>query len=339
MARAAADEATLSIRFLWSFARLISAETNGLLLLSELGVGPEQFGDPDARLSRAAVMRALERAVEVTGNALLGLDAGQQMDHGDFDALEYAARSRPSLGEAIGVMTRYQRIMMDAVDASLMVEGGRAYWRWRPSDGFRLPAPGNDYVIATALSFSRRNAAVYTPPLEVRLMHARTPYAEAYERAFDCAVTFDAPYNTVVMQRARLEVPMIRANPAVSAAFQIQVDRTVAKLRVRDGIVGRVRECLMDDLRDGSASMQQTARRLAMGTATLRRRLEDEGTTFSEIVDDLRRELAERHLNEPSPTVSEIAFLLGFSDVRAFAKAFRRWTGQAPTEYRAERRG
>lgn len=339
MARPVADEPTLSIRFLWSFARLISAETNGLLLLSELGVGPEQFGDPDTRLSRAAVMHTLEHAVEVTGNALLGLDAGKQVDHGDFDALEYAARSRPSLGDAIGIMTRYQRVMMDAVEASLTVDGDRAYWRWRPSDGYKLPAPGNDYVIATALAFSRRNAAIYNAPVEVRLMHARTPYAETCERAFDAPVTFDAAYNTIVMHRTRLEVPMLRANPAVAEAFQIQIERTVAKLRVREGIVGRVREGLTDDLRDGSASMQQTARRLGMGTATLRRRLEDEGTTFSEIVDDLRRELAERHLTEPSPTVSEIAFLLGFSDVRAFAKAFRRWTGQAPTEYRAERRG
>jgi AraC-like DNA-binding protein len=338
MSRPAQSEPTLSIRLLWPFARLITAESSGMLLLSELKVGPEEFGDPDTRLSRNTVMHTLERAVELTRDPALGIKAGLQVDHGDFDALEYAARARPNFGEAIGVMMRYLRIMIDAVDVSLTEDGEHAIWQWRPADGTILPAPANDYTIATSLAFSRRNTSVYVPPVEVRLMHPRTGYAEECERAFETVVGFDAPANTIVMHRSRLRVPMLRANPAVAQAFQLHVERVVEKLRVRDGIVGRVREGLDAELRAGQASMKETARRVGMGVATLRRRLEDEGTTFSSIVDDLRRELAERHLGEAAPTVSEIAFLLGFSDVRAFAKAFRRWTGQSPSEYRAERR-
>jgi AraC-like DNA-binding protein len=339
MSRLAKSEPTLSIRLLWPFARLIAAETIERLLLSELNVGPAEFGDPDTRLPRAAVMHTLERAVVLTGDPMLGIQAGLQVDHGDFDALEYAARSRPNLGEAIHVMGRYLGIMIDAVDVSLTRVGDHAIWQWRPSDGSVLPAPANDYTIATSLTFSRRNASVYVPPVEIKLMHARTAYAEECERAFETTVTFGAPANMIVMHQSRLEVPMLRANPTVAEAFQLQVERAVEKLRVREGLVGRVREGLAAELRAGPASMKQTARRLGMGVATLRRRLEDEEATFSSIVDDLRRELAERHLGEASPTVSEIAFLLGFSDVRAFAKAFRRWTGQSPSEYRAERRG
>jgi AraC-like DNA-binding protein len=332
-------EPTVSIRFLWPFAKLISAEASGLLLLSELGVGLAAFGDPDTRLPRSAVMSTLERAVELTGDPALGIKAGQIIDPGDFDALEYAARSRPNLGEAIGVMDRYLRVMIDLVDVSLVEEGEFALWQWRPADGAILPPAANDYVIASALTFSHRNTSSSPPPVAVRLMHSRTSYAAECEGAFGAPVTFGAPANTIVMQRSRLEAPMIQANPAVAQAFQLQVERIVDKLRVRDGLVGRVREGLAAELRAGPASMTQTARRLGMGTATLRRRLEDEETTFRTIVDDLRRELAERHLAEASPTVSEIAFLLGFSDVRAFAKAFRRWTGRAPSEYRAARRG
>jgi AraC-like DNA-binding protein len=84
--------------------------------------------------------------------------------------------------------------------------------------------------------------------------------------------------------------------------------------------------------------MEVTAQRLAMSVATLRRRLEEEHATFSGIVDELRRQLAEGYLRDDQPTVSEVAFLLGFSDVAAFGRAFKRWHGISPTEFRAGER-
>jgi AraC-like DNA-binding protein len=273
----------------------------------------------------------------VLDNPLLGLEAADHAEHGDFDVLEYAARSMPSFGEALHVMARYQRLMDEALEVAFTTEGDYASWSQRPGDGSRMPPAGNDYAIGSAIAFSQRNTSVYVPPVELRFMHARPAYAEVYERKFQTRVSFDAPFNTIVMHRSRLDVPMLRTSPAMATAFEAQARRIFDKLRDREGVAGRVREGLVDDLRSGPANMRATARRLGMGVATLRRRLEEEGTTFSDIVDDVRRKLAERHLSVSSPTVSEVAFLLGFSDVRAFGRAFRRWTGQSPTEYRAER--
>ncbi len=337
MARLPLSEPTLSIRFAWPFARLLWNDALTQTLIDDLGVDLAVFGDPDARLPRGVVMRALERAVTLVGDPLIGLRAGQLVEVGEFDVLEYAARSAASFREALMVMARYHRIMMEGVQVSLTVEQDLALWRFRPSDGLVLPAAANDYIVAVSLAFSRRNLSAYVPPLEVRLMHERTAYAAEYERFLETRVVFGAPHNTMVMHESWLAVPMRSGNPSLAVAFEARAQLILDRLQAKDSLAARVREGLLPELRAGP-SMTATARRLGMGVATLRRRLEEEGATYSTIVDDVRRELSQHHLAETGPTISEIAFLLGFSDVRAFGRAFRRWTGVSPSEYRAGKR-
>ncbi|HVU04003.1 MAG TPA: AraC family transcriptional regulator ligand-binding domain-containing protein [Polyangiaceae bacterium] len=336
MVQSAENGATVSIRMLWPFARLFGQDERGIELLAEHGVALADFGNPDLRLPHDSTMSLLERAAKRFDMPTIGLDAAKHSEQGDFDVLEYAARSMKNFGEAMHVMARYQRIMDSALDSTLTTNGEHAYWQTRVR-GRPMPAAGNDYVVAMAIAFSKRNTAIYVPPVEVQLMHPRPAYASAYEQHLETRVTFDAPENVIVMHKSRLQCPMLQANPIVAGLFELQVRRLDDRLKDSEGIAGRVRDGLAGDLRAGTASMRTSARRLGMGVATLRRRLEDEGTTFSAIVDDLRKQLAERHLTSAGATVSEVAFLLGFSDVRAFGRAFRRWTGQSPSEFRAAR--
>jgi AraC-like DNA-binding protein len=324
----------VSIRLLWPFARLLSQEPRALPILARLGVGFAEFGNPDTRLPHRMVMQALQESVDQLGDPTLGLRAGLQLDAGDFDVLEHAARAAPNLGEAMQVMARYFRIMNEAAEISTTVEGEVAIWRFAPRSDQPRPPASNDFAVASSIEFSRRNVSYYEPPLEIRFIHERPSYAAEYERIFKTKITFGAPHNTLVLKKSRLEVPMLRASPKMSAAFELQARNLLEKLQRREGITGRVREEVSEQFRTGSVSMQLASRRLAMSVATLRRRLEEEGTTFSAIVDDLRKQLAERYLRENAPTISEIAFLLGFSDVTAFGRAFKRWTGVSPSEYR-----
>jgi AraC-like DNA-binding protein len=329
-------EATLSIRMLWPFARLLGLDDRLHELIPSTGLTMSQFGNPDTRVSHRAAMAALARSVEILADPLLGLRAGHIGEQGDFDILEYAARSAANFGDAMTVMARYLRIMHEAAQVSLDVEGDFAFWRFRVNDDVPQPPAADDFVLMSALAFSRRNVAVAEAPVAVHFMHEEPAYAAAYPTYFEThEFRYGAPDNVIVMRKARLAAPMARTNPEMSQAFELQARRTLEKLQGREGLSGRVREEIASQFRTGSVSMAQTAKHLAMGVATLRRRLEDEGTTFRDIVDGLRRELAERHLVGAGPTVSEVAFLLGFSDVRAFGRAFRRWTGRSPTEYRS----
>jgi AraC-like DNA-binding protein len=320
---------------MWPYARLFAADAAAIARSAAIGIGPEQFGNPDTRVPHHLAMRLLEEAVAATGDVTLGLRAGAAFDPADGDVIEHAARSCATLGESMECTARYFRLMNDAAEITIVPEGEYVAWRFRVTDGVRQPPAANDFVIATALGFAKRNAATYEPPVEIRVMHEKPAYAAEYERAFDGApMRFNAPYNSLIVRKERLAVPMLRANARVAAAFELHARQLVEKLRRGDTTAGRVREEVAAQLSTGAVSMRVTAKRMGMSVATLRRRLEGESATFAGIVDDIRRELATRYLNEQALTVSEVAFLLGFSSGAAFHRAFRRWTGASPAAFR-----
>lgn len=324
-------EYTVSIRLVWPFARLANATG---LFLERIGRSKIDFGNPETRIPRSFAMELLEEAQVLTKNPMLGLHAAAQFEPGDLEVLEYAARSRPTLGEAMECVARYARLLDDASEFSIERREDRAYWHIRVAPGERQPIAINDFVVATALEFSRRNTATYEKPIEVHVVHERTSYLSEYERVLEAPVVFGAPSNAVVMHASRLDAKMLHANSNMAAAFEQHAKQLLDGLSRTRGITGRVRQEVMTQLQTGAVSMSETGAHLAMSVATLRRRLEEEGATFSGIVDDVRKGLSKQYLRDQALSVTEIAFLLGFSNVTAFGRAFKRWTGVSPIAYR-----
>ena len=337
MTKTALEQLTLSVRLIWPVARALEGNPLGNEMLARLGITPAEFVDPETRLPVSLAFAQLDALAARLDDPTIGLRSGETVDFADFDILEHAARSTANLGEAQAVMWRYMGLMNDALRASATVHGEmvHSHYGWVP--GLQVSSTVNDFSVAAALGFSRRNMLSYAPPTEVHLAHARPAYAAAYTKAFECPVVFDAPCNTIVMTQARVNAPMRAPSPALSEAFQAQAERLLRKMQGTTGTSGRVQADVAAHLGGETVSMEMTAKRLALGVATLRRKLQEEGTTFSEIVDDLRRGLAETHLKQRTSAVSEVAFLLGFSDVRAFGRAFKRWTKVSPKEYRARK--
>ncbi len=322
-------EPTLSIRLLWPFARVVLITGTAL---DRVGLSPEDFADPDARISRRLAFEAAAAFQAVSPT--MGLRAAEHFEVGDFEVLEYAARSERTLGDALGCLARYHRLIDESTDLVVYTERDQALMEFRLDDPTFQPSVVNDFIVAAALAFSRRNVAVYEPPLEVRLAHEKPSYAEEYEQAFGAPVVYGARFNTIVIRKSRLSVPMQRPNPVLAELFERRARRLLDDLRKGRDVSGRVREELTKSLRGGGVSMRETSRRLAMSPATLRRRLQEEHQTFSGILDEARRQLAEYYLSEPRLTVTEISFLLGFRSVAAFGRAFKRWKGLSPVAYR-----
>lgn len=337
MATKSPEQLTLSVRLIWPVARVLEDNPLALVMLGELELTPEQFVDPETRVSFLLAMRLLVELGERLGDPLIGLRAGERVDFADFDILEHAARSAANLGQAQRVMWQYMGLLHDGMRFDMETQGGFVLTHYRWVDGIIVAPVINDFTVACALSFSRRNTLNYQPPVEVRLAHARPAYAAQYEKFLECPAVFGAQDNTIVMRKERLLSPMRAASAALSEAFEQQAKRMLEKMQGQSGVAARVHTDLAAHIGSEAVSMQKTAKRLALGVATLRRKLQGEGTSFSEIVDDLRRDLAERYLKERTSAISEIAFLLGFSDVRAFGRAFKRWTQESPSEYRAKR--
>jgi AraC-like DNA-binding protein len=326
-------EKLISVRLAWPFVRVTGFGAGAASALARVGVDLSTFVNPDARVSHRIMAALLEHYVASTGDRVLGLRAGQSMEAGDLDIVEFAARSCSSLRESIHCCSRYVRLMNEAAEITLVEGGGDALWRFRTNDGVREPPAANDFVVTSALSFSRRYAGLKEPPIEVHVMHPEPEYAAEYARLLGAHVRFSMPHNGVLFPRQDLDRPMLRAQPAVQSAFEARA-RKLAERVGPQGVAQRVAELVVEQLESAEVSMTSVARDLAMSVATLRRRLDEEGTSFSRIVDDARRDLAQAFLRDRRLTIGEIAGRLGFSHAPAFYGAFRRWTGTTPSDYR-----
>ncbi len=331
-----AGERRLSIRLIWPFFRIVGANAAGLEILARERIGAAEFANPDTRIRHRAAIELLERTVEETGDGTIGLRAGQSIEPGDLDALEYAARSCPTLGDAIRCSNRYMQLMNEAAETALDEHGGKVVWSFRTNDGVPYPPAANDFVVACADRFARFYTGVDQPADEVRLMHPKPAHAREYERLFRTRVRFGAPHNAIVFPRGGLALPMKSADRRFHFAFDMYARELVE--RIPQTVAGRAREVAVAELRGGRLSMASVARALGLSVPTLRRRLADEGTSYAGLVDQVRRDLVEQYLRDPQVAVGEMAFLLGFSHVTAFYKAFRRWTGTTPAQRRAELR-
>ena len=331
-------ENLVSIRLTWPFARLEGAGSRALNLLKSAGIEPADFANPDTRIPHRTTIELLEIGIKNRGDPTIGLRASAHAEPCDLDVLEYAARSRPTLGEALSCIARYYRLMHSAAEFTLIEQGDRVIYRYRVTDGVYQPPAANDFVLGSTLSFVRRNSAPGVDAAEVHFAHPEPSYVAEYARHFHCPLYFGGGNNDLVFHKDTLAAPMARSDQTVSEAYEQHARRLLDRLPAVEGVAGRVRRVVIEQLRGGEVTMEFMAARMAMSVPTLRRRLDQEGTTFSDIVDEIRKDLAERYLREPAVAVSEVAFLLGFSSESAFHRAFRRWTGVAPSEFRARGR-
>jgi AraC-like DNA-binding protein len=319
------EEARLSVRLVWIFARVSrhSAEAEGILSRENIGIA--EYFDPETRVRHRVMMDLLGLSVD-GGDPEIGLRAGAGLQPGDFAILEYAARSCSTLRDAIGCFLRYVGLLNEAAELSLVEDGERATLRQHVTDSVRQLPAANDFVMAAADAFAKTYCHVYEPPLEVHFMHPEPTYRAAYDGVFKTAVRFGAPHNAFVLSRAHLETKLTRSNPEARSEYEKHAEELLSRIHESLGITSTVRRVLLANLRSGGSTMETTARRLGMSVATLRRRLQEEGETYASVLDAVRYDLAKKYLMDPGVTTSDVAFLLGFRDASSFSKAFRRWT-------------
>jgi AraC-like DNA-binding protein len=309
------------------------------LLRGDPRVPPEALSelealDPDERVPVATVHEWLAAAIAITGDLDIGLKAAREIAAGDYGAVEYAARSAATWGEASVAVGRYMRLINDALRFSVDVEGERA--RIQLDSIVPLPRSSSDFQSA-AFHISGQNfwSAAFPPQFEVHFTHSRPDDTREYERTFvGATLRFDAAFNGFDVPRSYLDLPVASADPKLHALIRQHAEAMLAELPRAQPLTARVRDLLADQLAAGTPTLRAISRCVSMSERTLARHLEDEGTTFKALLEDLRRRLALRYVGNSDMQLAEIALLLGFSQAAAFHRAFRRWTGQTPLEYR-----
>ena len=296
--------------------------------------------DPDDRMPIAVALELMRGGIEITGDPNIGLKAAAEVERGDYGVLEYVARSAPTIGAATEVLGRYLALVNDALRFTHEVKDGRAIIRFEST--IVLPRSSADFQSAaffwaTRLLMDEQSAAV---PVDIWFEHAQPDDISEYKTIFgDNKVLFGMPNNGFSFPAELLEAPLPSADDKLHALIRKHADALIAELPRAQSFTQRVRELLLKELEGGNPSAVRIASALHMSGRTLTRRLEDEGTTFKDLLDDLRKSLSLRYVGSTDLGLSEIAFLLGFSQSAAFHRAFKRWTSQTPLEYRRARRG
>jgi AraC-like DNA-binding protein len=326
---------SLSIRSVQPILMYITArghDSNAFLRASQ--VDPIIFRDPEARLPHAAAIAMWLAAGQLTKDPNLGLHVAAGIRPGIYGALDYAVRTCATLGEGLQRLTLYHRFLHDVAQTKLSVDHTRAIL------SHHLPLPGgaprhvSECVAAGWLLASRQATGLNFIPLEVRFPHRAPDDITEHQQLFGCKLKFGWRRTELIFARELLDAPLVKADPALQTILESQVVTVIKNLPKSEATTEAVRRHVAIDLGKGQLSLERIAPRLHMSSRTLRRHLDLEGTSFREILVDVRRELALSHLREGQLAIGEIAFLLGFSEPSAFHRAFKHWTGQGPYAYR-----
>ena len=327
-------EPELSARLIRPFVRLLRERGAPIEVLHFEGASLE---DADTRVPHRLAIALLELSAIGIGDPLLGLHAAERLEPGDFDVLEYVALSSRTLGEAIATTNRYLRLVHDAAEFTLDTDGTTALWRYRLPADLPLPPMAVDYFMAIFSLLGRKYAGIEElPGAAVHFAHPRPADVREHERVFRGPLVFGQRENALVLPEAALDLPLLKADAALKTLLERMASEMLQRLPKTDTLIAHVRRLLAEELRGGDPGIARLARRLHTTPRTLRRRLDEAGVTHREILDQLRSDLARQYLQEESIAISEVAFLLGYSAASPFHKAFKRWSGVSPAEYRRQ---
>jgi AraC-like DNA-binding protein len=304
-------------------------------LIPDSGMRALEAMDPDTRIPACWALKLLDESVRKLKDPDLGLRAARVAAQGDFDLLEYAMVSAPTVREANEILRRYVGLLDDALDYSLEIRGDRAISRLRSHA--RLPRAAADFQLGTLYNASRR--WLPHPPnlfMEIWLSYPEPPDTREHRRTFQGAnLRFDAPFEAIVYERGYLDLRPPHSDPKLHALLVKQLEQRVVELPPALTLRHRVRKLIVAELAGGNPSTDHIAGLLGMSRRTLMRQLLAQGIRFQALLDEVRLGLAERALISEDVGIAEIAERLGFAEPAAFRHAFRRWTGTTPTQYRA----
>lgn len=307
----------------------------GLDAVAVLGeAAPPDDGSGLARVPVAHWAALLEQADATLQEAALGLSVGARIQPSHFGLLGYLTLCCATLADALARLADYERLVYDVnrVQVTMQADGVTLEWgeeRGRP--GQRV----DECAIAALVAYARNiTARPDAAPTAVRFINPAPRDVAPYRAFFGCEVGFDAPTTVVRLPLALIAAKLRQPDPALHALLDTQARALLARLPPVDDFERRLRETIAAALRARDASLAGCATRLNCSSRTLQRRLEAAGSSFQQALDATRRQLAESWLADSRLKLAEVAQLLGYTDQAAFTRAFQRWTGQAPGQWR-----
>lgn len=329
-----ARETTLATVWLMMLKMLEVQGVDVDLLMHDIGVAPEILRQPDARLPSRLTDLAFERAVVAIDNPAFGLQAARYWHPSNLGTLGFAWLSCVTLRRGLRRMERYAKILGNRFTYTCIDQPDGLRFVYDHGRGnAEIGWPIADFTLSIIVDMCRTNIGENLVPQRVCLRRPPPADIKPYVDFFGGEVLFGQDEDSFLLDAATADTLLPTANRAMAATFDEILAGQLSEL-VADDLATRCRTYLLHHLTSGEPSEAEMAAAMGLSRRGMQRRLSELGWSYKRLVDDTRTELAKRYIADPRKSLTEIAFLLGFSEQSAFSRAFRRWVGVSPSEYR-----
>ena len=327
-----------SINLILFAARQCGADSDALA--RAVGISPEQLRDPDGRVLIRQVQALWREVVAATGDPNIALKLGELVNPVAIGVLAYVMMHSPTVGRAFEKLCQYQDIVCEGIQTTGQfvesAESGRQFMlslRITSAD-IIYPHYALNSELSVYLSVIRALTGLPITAKEIQFAYPHPVDTREHERVFAPArLTFDAAQTAMVLDADLLDLPVLNANPALSMLFEKHATDMLTKLKA-PSLSTRVKSEIVTIMKGEEPTLSTVADRLSMGVRTLQLHLKEAGTSYQQLLDEVRKELAVSHLCEPNLSTTDIAYLLGFAEPSVFFRSFKKWTGQTPGAYR-----
>ena len=304
-------------------------------LFRKAGIDFPGINDPDTRIPTQQIDKLLSLAVEATGNPCLGLLTVRQFQPADLHGLGLAWLTSDTLKDALTRLVRYSRFINPALEFRVEVKSNTTDLVVAVPDNF--PNHVNlvtDIGMAAFLRMCQITAGQPILPVHVTLQRPPPPCKDEFADMFGPSIEYSATVNRLCFDSEQVNQPLTTANPELARINDQAVVDYLARFD-HGSIAMQVRSKIIEQLPGGVPKQGNIAEMLQMSLRSLQRRLKEEETSFKDLLEDTRKALAAKYLRESHRSIGEISYLLGFSERGNFNRAFKRWTGKTPGEFRA----
>lgn len=298
-----------------------------------LGFAVDTLEDPDCRVPIIRHHALWYLALEKSGDPALGLRLGEVVDADRMGLMSHIFFNSDTVGHALKQYIRLQRLVNEAIHLYQVREGDQVRLVWHVPDPAHYCIPDMERTLSAVMTRARHFIHPDLVVDQLTLAHSEPDHVAHYHRIFRCPMVFDAGEVSVTFKARYLDTRLPHRNPYVYSALLSHVNRLARQLRPRDTTARRVRRAIARQLPQ-PPDADRVAAALNMSRQTLYRKLKQEDQGFQALAEGVRQHKALRLVAEDRYALSEIAFLLGFSELSAFSRAFKRWTGESPAGYR-----
>lgn len=265
----------------------------------------------------------------------IGLIIAQQESMADLGLVAHVVYNSHSLKEGLTDYIRLFSVVNESIELEVEDIDGSIHLRYIVKSADYYVTSDMERTLAIAVNRTIKSIGKHCNFKAVHFQHSKPEYAQTYAELFPCKVLFDQPHCAIIFDKRMLSVKLNRPNPHIRRATLNYANQILSRLFKRS-ISHKVKRLIEKNLMDGAFDAEMAAKHLNMSRQTLYRKLKNDGASYSELVDDVKKNKAVYLLKQQQLPLTVIAYDLGFSELSAFTRAFKRWTGETPAEYRKQ---